>query len=177
MKPASAGTTVREVPEHDRYARPLLRKEVDVIAAETTRPQMVELTRSERAFMLALPVGSTIGGVVCYAESTNSFAEFLSMISSTSLFAMCATGTLFGLLPYIFVAVPACRVLERNISSAITRTATLALGGAGIGMLISTITIDLVIDWATSIGGFTGFALGILRWPAGRRSAGADAAL
>jgi hypothetical protein len=126
--------------------------------------KMAERTRSGSSLLLALPIGSTIGGIGATAAWSSSAAEFISSLSYRSTFLMSLPGVAFGLLPYLLIAVPACLSLERHIPSATTRALILAFGGAGIGGAISALTMDVrMVEWAVMVGGSTGLVLGILR--------------
>ena len=124
---------------------------------------MLERARAAAAFPLALMVGSTIGGVAVMAKYSASFAEFADRLSLLNVLMMGVMGSLFGFLPYCVIAIPACLALERNIPNSMTRTTVLTIGGTGVGAGVSAITIDIVIYWATFVGGFTGLTLGLLR--------------
>lgn len=112
--------------------------------------------------LLPLLIGPTAGAFAFVAKVAADGASFQWL----GIPAMAIVGLLFGILPYMLVAVPSCLAMEREEFHPTLKLLLLTLGGVGVGYLLGHPKlwhIDAISVWAVATGGGTGLSLGLLR--------------
>lgn len=125
-------------------------------------------TRSETAHLVALPGGAIAGSATLLAIEIPDPRDWgylqLGLQSSMAL--------LFAAIPYLCIAVPACKIIERLTADAIVKAALLTTGGAGAAWIISEAILPMLASWFVPVGLWTGLILGVMRRDITRENAG-----
>lgn len=123
---------------------------------------MLRPSRSFDSMLLPLLIGPTVGAFAFVAKVAADGARFQWI----GIPAMAVVGLVFGLVPYLLVAVPSCLAMEREEFHPTLKLLLLTIGGLGVGYILGHPKAwhsDAILVWAGVTGGATGLSLGFLR--------------